>query len=293
MLPVVEGLIGRLPRSQALGRYRQVGGRAAAALDAGAAVVNDVSGLRLDPRMGEVVARAGAGLVLMHSRGDVSTMASDRSGHLRDGSGARYRRASSASRLNAREAPVSETPPWSSIPGSGSPRRRSRISCCWIAWASFARWACPLLVGPSRKRFLGLATARPLEDRDRATAVACVMAFERGARLFRVHDVATSARGAGPRGRRPRLLSPLPIPSSLLPLPLPSPLFPYHDRPQPAALSVRPPDDGHRAHGISRHPGADGHVLGRRRVHRRRRGAWESPIRRGRRCSCSSRMSGA
>ena len=48
----------------------------------------------------------------------------------------------------------------------------------------------PVAVGVSRKRFLGAATGRPVEDRDRATAVACAMAWERGARLFRVHDAA-------------------------------------------------------------------------------------------------------
>jgi len=48
----------------------------------------------------------------------------------------------------------------------------------------------PVAVGPSRKRFLGAATGRPVEDRDRATAVACALAWERGARLFRVHDAA-------------------------------------------------------------------------------------------------------
>jgi dihydropteroate synthase len=45
-----------------------------------------------------------------------------------------------------------------------------------------------VLVGPSRKRFLGAATDRPAQDRDRATAVACALAWQRGARLFRVHD---------------------------------------------------------------------------------------------------------
>ena len=50
----------------------------------------------------------------------------------------------------------------------------------------------PVAVGPSRKRFLGAVTGRPVEDRDRATAVACALAWERGARLFRVHDVATT-----------------------------------------------------------------------------------------------------
>jgi dihydropteroate synthase len=48
----------------------------------------------------------------------------------------------------------------------------------------------PVAVGPSRKRFLGQATGRPVDDRDRATAVTCALAWERGARLFRVHDVA-------------------------------------------------------------------------------------------------------
>jgi dihydropteroate synthase len=50
----------------------------------------------------------------------------------------------------------------------------------------------PVAVGPSRKRFLGAATGRPVEDRDRATAVACAFAWERGARLFRVHDVVST-----------------------------------------------------------------------------------------------------
>jgi len=48
----------------------------------------------------------------------------------------------------------------------------------------------PVAVGPSRKRFLGAATGRPVEDRDRVTALACALAWERGARAFRVHDVA-------------------------------------------------------------------------------------------------------
>jgi dihydropteroate synthase len=48
----------------------------------------------------------------------------------------------------------------------------------------------PILVGPSRKRFLGSVTGVPVEDRDRATAMTCALAYERGARLFRVHAVA-------------------------------------------------------------------------------------------------------
>jgi dihydropteroate synthase len=51
----------------------------------------------------------------------------------------------------------------------------------------------PILVGPSRKRFVGaLAGIESPAERDRATAVACALAWERGARLFRVHDVAAT-----------------------------------------------------------------------------------------------------
>jgi dihydropteroate synthase len=50
----------------------------------------------------------------------------------------------------------------------------------------------PVLVGPSRKRFLGSVTGRETPERDIATAAACVMAYERGARLFRVHNVAAT-----------------------------------------------------------------------------------------------------
>jgi dihydropteroate synthase len=46
----------------------------------------------------------------------------------------------------------------------------------------------PILVGPSRKRFLGGITGRDLHDRDRATAAFCALAYARGARLFRVHE---------------------------------------------------------------------------------------------------------
>jgi dihydropteroate synthase len=48
----------------------------------------------------------------------------------------------------------------------------------------------PVMVGPSRKRFLGAVSGAAVEDRDRITATACALAAERGARLFRVHSVA-------------------------------------------------------------------------------------------------------
>ena len=50
----------------------------------------------------------------------------------------------------------------------------------------------PVLVGPSRKRFLGSVTGRAVGDRDTATAACCALCFERGARIFRVHDPAAT-----------------------------------------------------------------------------------------------------
>src|SRR5439155_11882981 len=70
----------------------------------------------------------------------------------------------------------------------------------------------PVAVGLSRKRFLGAATGRPVADRDRATAVACSLAWERGGRLCRVPGVATTREAlalAGATTHPPRTWTPL------------------------------------------------------------------------------------
>jgi dihydropteroate synthase len=159
---------------------------AEAALEAGAVVINDVSGLRFDPALAGVVARGGAGLVLMHMRGLPETMdtlaryghvASEVAGELRDA----VDRAHSAG-----------VPPERIVldPGFGFAKTAEQSLRLLDELATIVALGYPVLVGPSRKRFLGAATGRPVADRDRATAVACALAWERGARLFRVHDVA-------------------------------------------------------------------------------------------------------
>jgi dihydropteroate synthase len=72
VVPVIAALRARWPDLSALRGYRE-GGRGRAALDAGASIINDVSGLRLDPASAMSLPGAGAGLILMHSRGDVGT----------------------------------------------------------------------------------------------------------------------------------------------------------------------------------------------------------------------------
>lgn len=162
---------------------------AEAALDAGAVIVNDVSGLRLDPAMGSVVARHRAGLVLMHSRGGVHEMARAELGDYGGDpvgvvTGELGRSLEHALTLGvASDAIVLD-------PGLGFAKTAEQSLLLLDQLASLVALGRPVMVGPSRKRFLGVATGRPVEDRDRATAAASVVAYQRGARLFRVHNVA-------------------------------------------------------------------------------------------------------
>ncbi len=156
------------------------------ALDAGAVAVNDVSGLAFDAGLGETVARAGAGLIVMHMRGTPDTMdalatythvAPEIAAEL-GGAAARAENAGVP-----RERIVVD-------PGFGFAKTPAHNLRLLDELATIAALGYPVAVGPSRKRFLGAATGRPVEDRDRATAVACALAWERGARIFRVHDAA-------------------------------------------------------------------------------------------------------
>src|SRR5712692_5929557 len=159
---------------------------ARAALAAGALVVNDVSGLSFDPELAAVAAAAGAGVIVMHMRGTPDTMdslavyrhvAADVAAEL----------AQAAARAEtagvARERIVVD-------PGFGFAKTPEQNFRLLDELATVVAVGYPVAVGPSRKRFLGAATGRPVEDRDRATAVACALAWERGARLFRVHEAA-------------------------------------------------------------------------------------------------------
>lgn len=162
---------------------------AAAALDAGAHVVNDVSGFRLDPRMGEICAEAGAGVVLMHSRGDVSDMGTYLHADYDDVvpnvlSELRERV------IAARHAGV--IPESIAVdPGIGFAKRGEHSIAMLAAIPELASWGYPVLVGVSRKRFVGeIARVRGTAQRLYGTIGANVAALDRGARIFRVHDVA-------------------------------------------------------------------------------------------------------
>ena len=164
---------------------------AVAAIDAGADAVNDVSGGRLDDDMVRRVAERGAGYVVMHSRGTVADMA--RYDHAVYGDPA----ADALTELQARvDAALAAGVPAEAIvvdPGVGFAKRGEHSVTLLRALPTLASWGYPVLVGVSRKRFVGdLSGVVVPEQRVYGTVGANVAALALGARLFRVHDVAAS-----------------------------------------------------------------------------------------------------
>ena len=163
---------------------------ARAAADAGAAILNDVSGLRLDAGLAVVAAEFSLGLVLMHSRGNVAEMAQyQTAAYTADVVGdvlAELQQSVAA----ARERGVAAT----AIvldPGLGFSKRTEDSVGVLRELARLLALGHPVLVGPSRKRFVGeLSGGLPPEERLPGTLAACVAAFAKGAHIFRVHDVA-------------------------------------------------------------------------------------------------------
>lgn len=165
---------------------------AEAALAAGARIVNDVSGGRHDPRILEVAARSSAGLVLGHLRGEPATM---QRGIQFDDVLAEVADELRAAAAAARAAGV---PPERLVvdPGLGFGKETAHNLALLAGVGRLrARVGLPVLVGPSRKAFLGRLTG---EDdpaaRDTATHAACAVAVFAGADAVRVHDVAGARR---------------------------------------------------------------------------------------------------
>ena len=165
---------------------------AEAALKAGAHIVNDVSAMRLDPAMAKVCARYDAGVVLMHSRGGIEDMATyvhavfagDPLDDVLDELGERL--ATALSEGIAKERIVVD-------PGIGFGKQTAHSLRMLGCLERFDAWGCPVMIGASRKRFIGEITGVSEPDlRVHGSVGAAVAAYERGARIFRVHDVAAT-----------------------------------------------------------------------------------------------------
>jgi dihydropteroate synthase len=159
---------------------------AKAAIEAGAAIVNDVAALRGDPAMVDVVAQAEAGLVLMHMRGSPLTMQETPQYHdvVEDVAAFLLERAQHAiERGVARNRIILD-------PGIGFGKVLVQNLDLLAHLPRFTQLGYPLLVGPSRKSFIGQLTGQPVQDRAWGTAAVVALAVEQGAQILRVHDVA-------------------------------------------------------------------------------------------------------
>ena len=187
VLPAIEAIRARLPHVP-LSIDTVKSEVARAALGAGVEIVNDVSGFRLDPRMAEVCASAEAAVILMHSRGGVSDMGTFAHATYDDVVGDVMEELAARRDLAARAGIAPER--IALDPGIGFAKRSEHSLAMLAALPRLASLGHPVVVGVSRKRFIGEITgAREPAERVHGTTGANVMALARGARLFRVHDV--------------------------------------------------------------------------------------------------------
>ncbi len=194
VLPVIEHLAGKISVPISIDTTKAVVARRA--MDAGAAIINDISALRLDPEMGEVAAKTGALIVLMHMLGTPKTMQVDP--RYDDLIGEIYAFLETAvKRAEAAGIPTSNI---IVDPGIGFGKTVSHNLELIHNAHRFLPLGVPLMVGPSRKAFIRklLAGENRLEDENEAThemvetgtQAAVSAAILAGAHILRVHEVA-------------------------------------------------------------------------------------------------------
>jgi dihydropteroate synthase len=183
VLPVVERLAASGAR---VSIDTAKAGVAGAALDAGASIVNDVTAFRGSPEIAGLVADRGAGCVLMHMLGEPRTMQQD----------PRYDDVVSDVRAFLEERlafAIGEGVPEERVwldPGIGFGKTLEHNLELIRRLDEIVAIGRPVVIGTSRKSFLGKLTGRSERDRVAGTIATNVMALERGASVFRVHDVA-------------------------------------------------------------------------------------------------------
>lgn len=158
---------------------------AEAALDAGASIVNDVSAGEHDPQMLDVVRSSGAGFVLMHMRGEPNTMTelTDYDDVVGEVKGYLRGRVEAAVEAGvALEALAID-------PGLGFAKTTPQSLLLMRETSTFLDLERPLLVGPSRKSFIGHVLGTEVDERLEGTAAAVAYMAARGAHIVRVHDV--------------------------------------------------------------------------------------------------------
>lgn len=182
-VPVIQRLRAELPLPISIDTYHAATARAA--LEAGAHLVNDITALRGDPQMAQVVAEFGVPVILMHMQGTPQTMQRHPT----------YENAVEEIRTFLRESIALATAAGISRdqilidPGIGFGKTLAHNLQILRRLGEFRTLGCPILVGTSRKSFLGQILNLPVTERVEGTAASVAVAIAHGADIVRVHDV--------------------------------------------------------------------------------------------------------
>lgn len=196
VVPVITALARRLPVPVSVDTSRAA--VAAAAIAAGATMVNDVWGLRRDPALAAVVAHTGVALVVMHNRAALPTV---------DALGGHYDQVIYDDVMAEIRMWLQESVTWAEAagiprsqlivdPGIGFGKTAAQSLTVMRRLPELAALGLPVLVGTSRKSFIGLTLGLPVAERLAGTAATVALAIAGGADVVRVHDVQFMARVA-------------------------------------------------------------------------------------------------
>jgi dihydropteroate synthase len=181
IIPVIERLSKETSVPISIDTYKSA--VAAQALEAGAVIVNDISGLHFDPKLVDVVADRNASIVLMHIKGTPKTMQQNPEyenvieeiiEYLQQG-------IQTAEQRGIRQIMID--------PGIGFGKKLEHNLKILRNLQQFHRLRYPLLIGPSRKSFIGMILDLSVEERLEGTAAAVAVSVINGAHVVRVHDV--------------------------------------------------------------------------------------------------------
>lgn len=188
VIPVIEALSTKVNVPMSIDTYKS--GVARKALEAGARIVNDVSGLTFDPEMAGVAAQCAATVVIMHMKGNPKTMQADPV----------YDDVIDEIREFLRQrAQVAEAHGVSQIivdPGIGFGKKLEHNLEIFRRLKELTELNYPIMIGPSRKSFIGMILDLPTDSRLEGTAAAVAVSILNGAHLVRVHDVQAMKRVA-------------------------------------------------------------------------------------------------
>ena len=200
VLPVITALAGAFPGVPiSIDTYKA--SVAEKALRAGASIVNDVWGLRADPELAGVAAKFAAPVVLMHNRSDPKDV------QIRERLGSAYQGAEYTDLMGdvrrelmqsvdiARRAGIADERIILD-PGIGFGKKREENLALINRIGEIRQLGFPVLIGPSRKSFIGYTLDLPPDQRVEGTAAAVVVGIVRGADIVRVHDVREMVRAA-------------------------------------------------------------------------------------------------